>query len=315
MLDGAGAAFDPEAVLRAELTPVFFGSAANNFGVQLFLDGFLELAPPPCGREAVDRVIPPEHPSFSGCIFKMQANMDPRHRDTLAFIRVCSGTFTRDMTALHTRTGRTVRIASSHKLFGQDRETVNEAFPGDIIGVVGHLGFHIGDTLTEDPTIAYKAMPRFAPECFGYLHGTGAAQSKRFRQGLEQLVQEGVVQLFHDSEDARRIAILGAVGPLQFDVILFRLETEYGAQARLEPAPWTALRWVGPDADPRQLETVILPGGARLARDVHGQRVILFPNEWTVGYFVSNHPEIPLADTPHGFEASGNSGRTFKAMA
>src|SRR3989475_538023 len=175
MLEGAGAAFDHAAVLAGQLTPVFFGSAVNNFGVQLLLDSFLELAPPPCGRSAVcvsssdaeklrasgaQALIPPEQPGFSGFIFKIQANMDPKHRDRLAFVRVCSGKFERDMPVFHTRTGKRLRLSSSHKLFGRERETVNEAYAGDVVGLVGHADFRIGDTLAEDPTLVYDEIPR-----------------------------------------------------------------------------------------------------------------------------------------------------------
>lgn len=169
MLDGAGASFDPHAILAGELTPVFFGSAVNNFGVQLLLDAFLELAPAPRPRSADGRIIPPEEPVFSGFIFKIQANMDPKHRDRLAFVRICSGRFERDMTVVHTRTGRKIRLSSSHKIFGRDRETLDEAYPGDVVGLVGHTDFRIGDTLAEDPSLVYREIPRFTPECFAWL--------------------------------------------------------------------------------------------------------------------------------------------------
>ncbi len=176
MLDGAGAGFDRQAVLAGKLTPVFFGSASNNFGVQLLLDSFLEYSTPPRARMAGGRVIEPDYDKFSGFVFKIQANMDPRHRDRIAFIRVCSGKFSREMQVLHVQTGKNVRLSSSHKLFGRERETVDEAFAGDVIGLVGHAEFGIGDTLTEDPSIVYNEIPRFAPECFGYLHSSSSAK-------------------------------------------------------------------------------------------------------------------------------------------
>src|ERR1043166_9677378 len=166
MLDGAGAAFDHPAVLAGELTPVFFGSAVNNFGVQLLLDAFLELAPPPRARSAEGRLVKPHESGFSGFIFKIQANMDPKHRDRLAFVRICSGRFERDMNVVHTRTGKRVRLSSSHKLFGRDRQTMDEGYPGDIVGLVGHADFRIGDTLAEDSSLIYREIPRFTPECF-----------------------------------------------------------------------------------------------------------------------------------------------------
>ncbi len=176
MLEGAGETFDQASVLAGKTTPVFFGSGVNNFGVQLLLDGFLEHSPPPTARVMAGTQISPTHPEFSGFIFKIQANMDPKHRDRIAFVRVCSGKFERDMTVIHPRTEKRVRLSSSHKLFGNDREVVNEAYPGDIIGLVGHSEFAIGDTLTTDKTIWYKEIPRFTPESFAYLHNPNTAK-------------------------------------------------------------------------------------------------------------------------------------------
>src|SRR5215470_4762454 len=272
MLDGAGAAFDHRAVLDGKLTPVFFGSAVNNFGVQLLLDAFLELAPAPQPRMVAERIIQPEDAGFSGFIFKIQANMDPKHRDRLAFVRVCSGRFERDMNVIHTRTGKKLRLSSSHKLFGRDRETVDEAFPGDVVGLVGHADFRIGDTLAEDPSLVYHEIPRFTPECFAWLQSPSTAQFKRFREGLEQLLQEGVAQSFQLKDGSPRGALLGAVGPLQFEVVQYRMQTEYGADSRLEQGPWKIIRWVITD---EPVDDSILPTGARLATDVGGKTVIL----------------------------------------
>lgn len=298
MLDGAGARFDGEAVLAGELTPVFFGSAVNNFGVQLLLDAFLEHASPPRARSALGGEIVPEHPVFSGFIFKIQANMDPRHRDRLAFVRVCSGKFTRDMTVLHPRTGRRLRLSSSHKLFGQDRETVDEAFPGDVLGLVGHAEFGIGDTLTEDPAIVYPELPRFSPEHFAWLHSTNTAQFKRFRTGLDQLLQEGVVQALQLDHATHRVPLLAAVGPLQFEVVQYRLRSEYGADSRLELGPWALLRWVSPAVPADALTESMLPTGARLAKDALGERVLLFSEEWACSFFTEKHPAIALSPVP-----------------
>src|SRR6266853_1271377 len=249
MLDGAGAAFEHAAVLAGELTPVFFGSAVNNFGVQLLLDAFLELAPAPRPRFADGRMIVPDEGGFSGFIFKIQANMDPKHRDRLAFVRVCSGKFQRDMNVIHTRTGKKVRLSSSHKLFGRDRETVDEAFPGDVVGLVGHADFRIGDTLAEEPSLVYREIPRFTPECFAWLQSPSTAQFKRFREGLGQLLQEGVVQSFSLQNASQRVPLLGAVGPLQFEVVQYRMQSEYGAESRLEHAAWKVLRWAATEDD------------------------------------------------------------------
>lgn len=299
MLDAAGAAFEGEAVLRGELTPVFFGSASNNFGVQMLLDSYLAYAPPPRARRAQCGLIAPDSTPFSGFVFKLQANMDPKHRDCIAFVRICSGRFERSMTVLHQQTGSRVRLSSSHKLFARERETVDVAYAGDVIGIVGHPEFRVGDTLTEDPRIIYHEIPRFPPECFAFLHAPGAAQQKRFRSGLQQLLQEGVVQVLQLDAARQSAPLLGAVGPLQFDVVQYRLESEYGAASRLEPAPWERLRWIDPRIDPEMMHTAVLPSRSALATDSYGQRVALFCSDWDLSYFQSKHPGFPLADVPY----------------
>ena len=297
MLDGAGAEFDHSAVLAGELTPVFFGSAVNNFGVQLLLEAFLDLAPAPRPRSADSRTIEPANEEFSGFIFKIQANMDPKHRDRLAFVRVCSGKFERDMTVVHTRTGKRVRLSSSHKLFGRDRETIDEAFPGDVVGLVGHAEFRIGDTLAEDPSLAFSEIPRFRPECFAWLQSPSTAQFKRFREGLEQLLQEGVVQSFLLKDSSQRVPLLGAVGPLQFEVVQYRMQSEYGAESRLEHATWKVLRWIMTEEE-SPVQDSALPTGARLAFDAAGQPVILFPDEWSCQFFAERNPKVRLSTLP-----------------
>lgn len=295
MLDLAGAEYDPDAVLRGEMTPVFFGSAMNNFGVQLMLDSFLERSSPPQPRQTDGRQVDPDAPAFSGFIFKIQANMDPRHRDRIAFLRICSGKFTRDMTVTHARTGKRVRLSSAHKLFAQERETVDEAYAGDVIGLVGHSEFGIGDTLTEDDTILYCEIPRFPPECFAFLHNPNPSKFKQFRQGLEQLLQEGVMQVFDLRDQIQKIPLLAAVGPLQFEVVQYRLESEYGAESRLETASWETFKWLPPDTDPTALK---LPTGCRLANDGAGVAGILFPSGWTLRYFGELNPGATLLDLP-----------------
>ena len=298
MLDHAGHEWDDAAVLAEKTTPVFFGSASNNFGVQLLLDGFLKHSPPPRPRVMGGIEIAPEHPHFSGFIFKIQANMDPKHRDRIAFVRVCSGKFERDMTVHHSRSARKVRLSSSHKLFGNERETVDEAYPGDVIGLVGHNSFGIGDTLTTDPTITYKEIPRFTPEAFSYLHNPNTAKFKQFRQGLEQLMQEGVIQALYLRHSSVKTPLLAAVGPLQFEVVQFRLENEYGAVSRLEAAPWTVVRWLPVDMKEDDLDALSLPTGSRLAYDVGKNPVVLFPNEWSAEYFTKTNERVPLSALP-----------------
>jgi peptide chain release factor 3 len=253
------------------------------------------------------RTLHPTQDGFSGFIFKIQANMDARHRDRLAFVRICSGRFERDMSVIHTRTGKKVRLASSHKLFGRERETVDEAFAGDVVGLVGHSEFRIGDTLAEDPTLVFEEIPRFAPECFAWIHSSSTAQFKRFREGLDQLLQEGVVQSFLLHNTTRRVPLLAAVGPLQFEVVQFRLQTEYGADSRLEAGPWKLMRWVTEGV----VEETMLPTGARLATDVAGQTVILFLEEWACSFFTEKNPRVKLATShkPADLEASANPAR------
>jgi peptide chain release factor 3 len=302
MLDGAGHPFDLAAVRAGRQTPVYFGSAVNNFGIQLLLDGFLHDAVPPQPRRTAGpdagAIVPVEAPKFSGFIFKIQANMDPRHRDRIAFLRVCAGRFSRDMNVLHQRTGKTVRLSSSHKLFGQERATVDEAWPGDVIGMVGHDAFGIGDTLTEDRRIVFDEIPRFPPEVFTYISNPNPADAKKFRAGLEQLLQEGVVQSFAPRAAPPGSTLLAAVGPLQFEVVQYRLKSEYNAESRLEPTPWTVLKWLEPHPSLAAPGALILASGVSLGTDKFDQPVILFPNDWTLKYFVEKNPELKLHDLP-----------------
>jgi peptide chain release factor 3 len=298
ILDQAGTRFDPAEVRSGMITPVFFGSARNNFGVQLLLDGFLEYAEPPQPRKSNGVPVPVDSGAFSGFVFKIQANMDPRHRDRIAFLRVCSGKFTREMTAVHAQSGKAIRLSNAAKLFGRDRETVDEAYPGDIIGFVGQSSLSIGDTLTEDPSIRYHEIPRFPPECFAVLHNPNPSKFKRFREGVDQLLQEGVVQGLHPRNAAQQVPILAAVGPLQFEVFQYRLENEYGAEARLEQAEWRFLRWVHPSVDPASFSSLVLPTGSVLAEDARGQAVILFPGDWALSVFTEKNPAVLLGELP-----------------
>ncbi len=296
MLEMAGREYDQAAVLAGELTPVFFGSAMNNFGVQLLLDAFLERSAPPAPHRVGEREIAPDASAFSGFVFKIQANMDPKHRDRIAFVRICSGRFERDMVVHHVQSGKKVRLSSSHKLFGQDRETVDEAYAGDIIGLVGHSEFGIGDTLSDDSSIEYREIPRFPPECFSYLQNPNPSKFKQFRQGLDQLLQEGVIQVFHLRDAGQRVPLLAAVGPLQFEVVQYRLESEYGAPSRLETSPWELVKWLRPDLSTADQAKIKLPTGCRIAHDSDEQPVILFPSNWTLQYFGRENPEVELFD-------------------
>lgn len=298
MLDGAGHAFNREEVERGQLTPVFFGSASNNFGVQLLLDGFLDLAPPPRPRLAGEQIIEPESPGFSGFVFKIQANMDPRHRDRMAFVRIVNGKFERDMTAINTRTGKSVRLANSQKLFAQDRETVNEAWAGDVVGLVGNQDYRIGDTLSHTGGLQFDEIPRFPPEVFAYLSNPSTAKYKRFREGLDQLLAEGVIQQYTVPNSVARVPLLGAVGPLQFEVVQYRLESEYNAESRLEQAPWTILRWLQPPAGVTVPDGLAQGSGMMLAQDADDRWVILFDTPWAQRYFEQRNPDVKLLELP-----------------
>ncbi len=297
LLEGAGVEFDPAAVHAGRMTPVFFGSAMNNFGVQLLLDRFLELAPSPAPRPSRNGPVPPGHPAFSGFIFKIQANMNPKHRDRVAFVRVVSGEFKRDMSVPHPRSGKPVRLSNAQRMFAQERETVDAAWPGDVVGIVGNQDFCIGDTLSEDASIAFDEIPRFSPECFAYVHNSSTAASKRFREGLDQLIREGVAQAFAIENSVARIPLLGAVGPLQFEVLQYRLESEYGAECRIEAAPWEVARWVRMASGSMRPQDLVLPIGATLAHDAGKSLVILLSSAWSLGYLAEKNPQIELSDT------------------
>ncbi|HBA59753.1 MAG TPA: peptide chain release factor 3 [Elusimicrobia bacterium] len=299
MLDLAGTEYSEDEVLAGETTPVFFGSAVNNFGIQMMLDGFVERSAPPSAHESSIGAIAPELPAFSGFIFKIQGNMNPRHRDKVAFVRVCSGKFTRDMTVHHSGTGKKIRLSNSNKLFGQERETVDEAWPGDIVGLVGHQEFKIGDTLTENPAIVFDEIPRFPPECFTYLYNPVPSKSKPFKTGLEQLMLEGVVQQFSVKDAPSSAMLLAAVGPLQFEVTQYRLEAEYGVQSRPEPAPWQFVRWLDAEGSAVLSEgTVHLGDNVRLGADPAGKPVIFFPTPWALRYFGDTNKKIKLYELP-----------------
>ncbi|HLO39643.1 MAG TPA: peptide chain release factor 3 [Phycisphaerales bacterium] len=306
MLMGAGESFDRERVLAGEVTPVYFGSAMNNFGVQLLLDGFLEHSAPPGPRKAMtpegERMIQPEEPTFSGFVFKIQANMDPRHRDRIAFVRVVSGTFTREMTVLHAQSGKRIRLSNAQKLFGQQRETVEDGRAGDVVGIVGHDVLRIGDTLSEDRNIVFNEIPRFTPECFAYLHNPQPSNSKKFRLGVDQLLQEGVVQVLMVGTGQVKTPLLAAVGPLQFEVVQYRLESEYGAESRLEHARWNIVRWYRKEGVAEDWMPEV-PMDAALAVDRDDRRVALFADEWGIRNFQQRNPGVELSPLP--FEEVG----------
>jgi len=307
LLEGAGADFDLGAVARGELTPVFFGSAANNFGVELLLRRFIELAPPPAPRQSGGERVAPDSPEFSAFVFKIQANMNPKHRDRVSFVRIVSGKFERDMNVVHTRTGERVRLSNSMRLFAQDRETVDDAYAGDVAGLVGNHDFLIGDTLAMAKDLRFDEIPRFAPECFAWLHNASTAKFKRFRSGLAQMLKEGVVSEFTPLDPAGAyVPLLGAVGPLQFEVLQHRLEGEYQAETRLEHATWTISRWLRKrEGETGSEEVPELSMDVRLVRDLHGHLVALIPSEWALRTFVEKNPEWEISEQPFAAPEAG----------
>jgi peptide chain release factor 3 len=293
LLEGAGADLDLELVHAGELSPVFFGSAMTNFGVRPFLDAFLELAQRPTARSSREGPVDPLRPGFSGFVFKLQANMDPRHRDRVAFVRVCSGKFEKDMSVQHARSGRTLRLSRPQKLFGQDREVVEDAYPGDVIGLNNPGMFAIGDTLYLGPRVEYEGIPCFSPEIFAWLRNPNPSAFKSFRKGVNELREEGAVQVLYDTDASKRDPILAAVGQLQLEVVQYRLENEYGVKTRLEPMEFSVARWVSGGWP--ALEAVGRIFNCKTVRDPWDRPVLLFRNDWNLNQLREDHPNLDLA--------------------
>jgi peptide chain release factor 3 len=295
VIRAAGTELDIAEYLAGRQTPVFFGSAMTNFGLEPFLRMLVELAPHPQPRPSDSGVVAPTDERFTGFVFKIQANMDPRHRDRVAFVRVCSGRFTKDMAVSNSRAGKTIRATRAYRFFGRDRETISEAYAGDIIGLVNPGQFAIGDTIHTGAPLRFLDIPRFPAEHFGRVRPLDT-RYKQFDEGLKQLEEEGLMQLFY-VESGRREPIVGVVGALQFDVITSRLRTEYGVEIQVDPSSFTAARWI---ADPAR-SLPLLGGQTTAAVDRQGRRVLLFANEWEVQYFEKQNPTfLLLAESPVG---------------
>jgi peptide chain release factor 3 len=273
LLQGATTGFDREAFLSGHQTPVFFGSAINNFGVQEVLDALVELAPAPGPKPAVQRVVEPTEDKFTGVVFKIQANMDPAHRDRIAFVRVCSGRFERGMGLKLSRTGKDVKTASAVSFLSQRREILEDAWPGDIIGLPNRGLLQLGDTLTEGEKLMFTGLPFFAPEIFHTVEVKDPIRNKQLRTGLQQLGEEGAIQVFRPHNGGS--LLLGAVGPLQLDVVAHRLEHEYAAQARMIPTSYKLARWVTAES-PADLARFIEANAYRVAYDVVDAPAVLY---------------------------------------
>ena len=273
LVNGVYSDFDVEAYRRAEVAPVFFGSALNNFGVQELLNCFVQIAPSPRSTKAEERVVEPTEPKFTGFIFKITANIDPNHRSCIAFCKVCSGKFQRNQPYLHIRNGKTMRFSSPTQFMAQRKSTVEEAYPGDIVGLPDSGGvFKIGDTLTEGEILHFRGLPSFSPELFKYIENDDPMKSKQFQKGIEQLMNEGVAQSFVNQFNNRRI--VGTVGQLQFEVIQYRLEHEYNAKCRWEPVHLYKACWIEAD-DEKELENFKKRKYQYMAKDIEGRNVFL----------------------------------------
>jgi peptide chain release factor 3 len=276
LVRGAGHAFDRAAYLAGRQTPVFFGSALNDFGVQEVLDALVDHAPAPTSRASNERVVEPTEASFSGVVFKIQANMDPGHRDRIAFVRVCSGRFERGMQLVNCRSGKDVKTASVVSFLSQRRDIVEEAFAGDIIGIPNRGTIRLGDTLTEGELLQFRGLPFFAPEVFRRVELTTSLKSKQLKAGLAQLGEEGAIQIFHPRDGSA--AILGAVGQLQFEVAMHRLAHEYGAEVRLLPVGLYGARWISSE-DAAELKRFIETHPHLIANDAAGVPTYLAPTK------------------------------------
>src|SRR5258706_10281197 len=275
LIRGAGHSFDREAYLAGRQTPVFFGSALNDFGVQEVLDALVDHAPAPGERAAFERVVAPTEEKFAGLVFKIQANMDPGHRDRIAFVRVCSGRFARGMRLGNCRRAKEVKTACVVTFLSQRRDIVDEAYAGDIIGIPNRGTIRLGASLTEGEPLRFRGLPFFAPEVFRRIELATAMKTKQLRAGLEQLGEEGAIQIFHPLDGGA--PILGAVGQLQFDVVQHRLEHEYGAQVRLTPVSYYAARWIS--GDPLELERFMNAYPHLIVRDAAGVLAVLAPRQ------------------------------------
>ena len=294
LLDGAGDELDIQRVRSGELTPMFFGSAMNSFGVESFLHHFLELTPPPTGRNSTAGVIAPDNPEFSAFVFKIQANMNPAHRDRLAFIRICSGKFEKGMDAFHVQGNKEVRLTQPQQFMAQDRESVDVAWPGDIIGLFDPGIYHLGDTLlTGSQRFAFEGIPVFAPEHFARVAPIDTMKRKQFNSGISQLSEEGAIQTFHRVDVSTGEQIVGVVGVLQFEVLEYRLKSEYGVDVKLERLGFRFVRWVKGGTDPSGLS---LTSTTRVAKDDEGRFVLLFENEWSIRWALENNSGLELAD-------------------
>ncbi len=297
LLDVGGEAFAREKTERGQLTPMFFGSAMNNFGVRLFLDTFLELAPPPAPRKTSNGLCGPTDAAFAGFIFKIQANMDPSHRDRVAFMRVVSGRYVKGMSVFHPRLGKEVRLANPSQFLAAERTAIDEAWPGDVVGLFDPGQYRIGDTLCEKAAFEFETVPRFSPEHFAIVRAKDPLRRKQMEKGLEQLSEEGTVQIFQQLQMGMKDPIVGVVGALQLEVLAYRLEHEYGADVIFNRLPFSHARWVvGEGFEPKKFDW---EGNRQTVQDRDGLPLVLFRDDWALHHAEERHPELKfLAAAP-----------------
>ena len=289
LIEGVYPDFDPKEYLEGKVAPVFFGSAVNNFGVQEMLDTFISIAPPPKSRNAEEREVTPEENKFSGFVFKIHANMDPNHRNRIAFLRICSGKFERNKPYNHVRGTKPLRFSNITSFMAQDKEIIDEAFPGDIVGLYDTGNLRIGDTLTDGENIHFKGIPSFSPEIFKEVINKDTMKAKQLEKGLKQLMEEGVAQLFTFEMGSRKL--IGTVGQLQFEVIQFRLKNEYNATVEFAPMNLYKACWIS-SKDKKQLDEFVRSKNRHIARDNKGNLVFMAETRAWLQMVQDNYPDI-----------------------
>lgn len=296
LLDGASADFDMEAVSAGELTPVFFGSALTNFGVETFLSHFLNMTSSPLSRKSSEGIIDPFKEDFSAFVFKIQANMNKAHRDRIAFMRICSGRFEAGMDVNHVQGGRKVKLSQPQQIMADERKMVEEAYAGDIIGVFDPGIFSIGDTLClSNKKFEFEGIPTFAPEHFARVRQVDTMKRKQFMKGVNQIAQEGAIQIFQEYNTGMEEIIVGVVGVLQFDVLKFRLEFEYNVEIRLDPLPYEYIRWIDNPQDVN-LDRLVGTSDMKKIKDLKDRPLLLFVNEWSIGMVLDRNKGLVLND-------------------
>ena len=299
LLDGAAEEFDLDAVQHGQLSPVFFGSALTNFGVEPFLKEFLRLTPPPLPRKDAPTgdVVDPCSEQFSGFVFKIQANMNKNHRDRIAFLRICSGKFERGMEAFHVQEGKNIKLATGTSLMADDRAIVDEAYAGDIIGLFDPGIFSIGDTLcTGKQHVQFAGIPTFAPEHFARVTQVDTMKRKQFVKGMEQIAQEGAIQIFRDLGSGMEEVIVGVVGVLQLEVLEYRLRNEYNVDIRMQTLPYEHLRWIMNDPDELDPKTLDLTSDTRCIEDLKGNHLLLFGSPWSINWAEQHNEQLKLSE-------------------